>query len=201
MSRVFNSRRIFSVVITVIALSVLSCAHSPAVKDALTAKEHFDLATVYESRGERRNALKQYRKAIASDRSNPEVYFAYANLSLKEGLLDAALEAYKTAIWLRPKSGIYRNNLGWLYMRQGRYKKAAGAAGQAAALDPQRAYIYLDTLGVILTRQKRYPFALVNFKKAVASVPANRPTVLKRFTDTWLTFTNCREIGMPRPNC
>jgi tetratricopeptide (TPR) repeat protein len=157
----------------------LSCAHAPKnTLEQITPAEHLELAGIYESKGEIDFALERYRIAIASDKKSPRAYFAYANLNLKLGRFAPARDAYLKAIKLEPESGIYRNNLGWLYMEQGRYKKAIAEVERALQVDPARGYIFLDTLGVILMRQGRYVTALENLEAAATSAPASNTAAL-----------------------
>ncbi len=170
-----------NIVLLLLSLTVLmaSCAYSPnGAPESLTPKEHLELAAVYEAKGEVDRALKRYLLAIEVDKLNPEAYFAYANLNMKIGKFDPALKAYKKAIELKSESGIYRNNLGWLYMELGKYKKAIGLVEKAIEIDPERVYIYRDTLGVILMGQKSYEAALENMEAAVAATPAKDSNAL-----------------------
>ncbi len=162
-----------------LALFVLSCAHAPdSVEEVLTPEEHLELAGVYESKGEIDSALERYQIAIRADKKRPEAYFAYANLNLKLRRFAPARTAYLKAIKLRPESGIYRNNLGWLYMEQGMYKEAILQVQEALRADPERGYIFLDTLGVIFMRQGWHAIALQNFEAAAASAPADETVAL-----------------------
>ena len=165
--------------VLLIFLTVLlaSCAHSPDGRlELLTPREHLELATAYELKGEVDLALERYEMAISADKKNPKARFAYANLNMKIGKFEVARKAYTKAIELDPKSGIYRNNLGWLYMETGEYEKAVGLVERALELDPERGYIYRDTLGVIFMGQKRYGLALESLEAAVASTPAVEST-------------------------
>ncbi|MBE9528426.1 MAG: tetratricopeptide repeat protein, partial [Proteobacteria bacterium] len=129
---VCGSGPFFGVLLACLLLFVLSCAHAPkSAIEQITPAEHLELAGVYESKGEIDSALERYRIAIAADKSSPRAYFAYANLNLKLGRFAPAKEAYLKAIKLEPESGIYRNNLGWLYMEQGKYKKAVAEVKRA----------------------------------------------------------------------
>jgi Tfp pilus assembly protein PilF len=172
-------RPFFALLLTGLLSFALSCAHGPKnAEEQITPAEHLELAGVYESKGEIDLALERYRIAIASDKKSPRAYFAYANLNLKLGRFAPAKDAYLKAIKLEPESGIYRNNLGWLYMEQGRYKKAVAEVDRALQVDPVRGYIFLDTLGVIFMRQGRYVTALQNLEAAAASAPASNTTAL-----------------------
>ena len=105
------------------------------------------------------------------DKRDPEAYFALANLNLKIRRYEAAESAYKRAIRLSPSSGPFYNNLGWLYMETGRLAEAAATVGEAIKRDRAGRHVYLDTLGVIETKEGRLDSAEKSFMSAIELTP------------------------------
>ncbi len=141
------------------------------VRESLTPEEHMRLGSIYEQKGETELALREYERLVEADRYNPDAFFVMANLQLKMSRFDEAESNYKKAIELAPGTGPYHNNLGWLYMEQGRLDKAAAEVKRAIDVDPDRRYVYLDTLGVVQTRQGRFAEAEESLKVAEALTP------------------------------
>ncbi len=155
-----------------VSLSLLiSCAHAPGREALLSAADNLRLAAIYESKGEIDLALRHFAIAIKADKANPEAWFALANLNLKIGKYEEAEGAYKKAIRLEPGSGSFYNNLGWLYMETGRLGKAAAMAREAIKWDRAGSHIYLDTLGVIQTKDGKYARAGKNLNEALELAP------------------------------
>ena len=148
-----------------------ACGHiAPAPADPLQPDEHLSLAHIYETKGETDLALSEYLKALQSEKgaSDAHTHFAIANIYLNKKMYLKAEERYKKAIELRPSEGPYYNNLAWAYMEDGKMDKAESAAYDALSKDPDRGYIYLDTLGVIKMRMRRYTEAESDLKKAAS---------------------------------
>lgn len=153
---------------------VFGCAHMDSTKTdgALTPEERLELGAIYESKGEDELAIREYRAVSKEDEYNAGAFFALANLYLKRESYDEAEVNYKKAIELNPNDATYRNNLGWLYMERGRFDAARAEVAAAIERDPERKYIYLDTLGVIQTRQGDYNGAEKSLLEAASLAPA-----------------------------
>ncbi len=159
--------------VLVLIAFLAACGHTPGGGEAaLSAEDNLALAVIYESRSEIDLALKHFALAIELDKKNPEAYFALANLNLKIGNYREAEAAYKGAIRLKPGSGPYYNNLGWLYMETGRLAKAAATVATAIKRDPAFAHVYLDTLGVIQMKGAKLALAEKSFIDALELTPA-----------------------------
>jgi tetratricopeptide (TPR) repeat protein len=120
----------------------------------MTPVERLSLASIYEKKGETELALREYEKA--AEAGSAEAYFSMGNIYLRAKEFDRAERSYLMAIKINPASGAFHNNLGWVYMEKGELFKAERSVRDALGLDPARRFIYLDTLGVILTRQGRF---------------------------------------------
>lgn len=142
--------------------------------DALGFGEHMRLGAIYESKGEFELALREYGDAQAIDTKEPRVYFAMGNVYLNMKDYANAEKEYLKAIELGPSADFY-NNLSWVYMEQGDTIKARKAVDEAMSIAvPEKAYIYLDTLGVILMKTGEYEEAEDSFRKAAESVQGKK---------------------------
>lgn len=147
--------------------------------DSLTYTEHMKLGAIYESKGELELALREYGNAQAIDTKEPRVYFAMGNVYLKMKDYGNAEKEYLKSIELGPAPDFY-NNLSWVYLERGQLAEARAAVNEAIALaQPEKGYIYLDTLGVVLMKNGEYAEAEESFIKAADSVPGkNREAYL-----------------------
>jgi tetratricopeptide (TPR) repeat protein len=105
----------------------------------------------YERRGQTGPALREYRSARTTDPENPYPYFAMGNVYLAMGHYLKAEDNFQRAIELDPEVGVFYNNLGWVYIETNRPVMASGTVRRGLALDLERPYVYLDTLGVVET--------------------------------------------------
>jgi len=145
-------------------------------KDPLKAEEHVKLAQVYEAKGEAELAMKEYKKALEQDKTNPIAYFGLGNISFKNGKFTDAEDYYKMAIEYASagdqQSAMFYNNLSWIYIETNKdLIEAEKLAQKAALLDPERSFIYLDTIGVIYTKLNEYTKA----EDALLSALKNSP--------------------------
>lgn len=158
-----------------IALFAAGCGVLPIeVKepDSLTFNEHMKLGSIYESKGDYELALREYGNAQAIDTKEPRVYFAMGNVYLKKKDYANAEKEYLKSIEVGPPLPDFYNNLSWVYIEQGKTDEAKKAVKEAMAMsEPEKVYIYLDTLGVALMNNGEYLDAEESFRKAADSVP------------------------------
>lgn len=164
-----------------LSLGLLGCVRLPVTDDpnVLSYEEHYKLAAIYESRGENEPAIREYENAIRVYDKNPGAYFGAGNIYLRMKKYKDAEKDYLKAIELDPSNGAYYNNLGWLYMETGDLRKAEARAREAAGKDPSKAYIYLDTLGVIQTREDNLAEAEKSLNDAARLAPAGEKEGLR----------------------
>lgn len=137
----------------------------------LTFNEHMKLGSIYESKGEFELALREYGNAQAIDTKEPRVYFAMGNVYLKMKDYSNAEKEYLKSIELGPSPDFY-NNLSFVYLERGEIDEAKKSVRQAMSMaEPEKGYIYLDTLGVVLMKAGEFDEAEESFLKAANSVP------------------------------
>lgn len=159
-------RYLFFILLLVFASS---CAHTGRQADLVTPAERLSLASIYETKGETGLALREYKKA--AEGGSAEAYYAMGNIYLRRGELAHAERSYLMAIKINPANGAFHNNLGWLYMEMGELDRAERPVREALSLDPARSFAYLDTLGVIQTRQGRLEEAEETLSEAARLAP------------------------------
>ncbi|MCC6502814.1 MAG: tetratricopeptide repeat protein [Deltaproteobacteria bacterium] len=142
--------------------------------NVLSYNEHMKLGAIYESKGEYELALREYEGALAIDKKEPGARFAMGNVRLKMKDYSRAEEEFLKSIDESPSPDAY-NNLSWVYMEQGRVEDARKFAVKAVgAAEPEKGYIYLDTLGVALTAAGEYEEAEESFMKAADGVTGKK---------------------------
>lgn len=149
-----------------------SCSHIVILHDPLSPEEHNDLGVSYEKNGELDLALREYRAALKK-RSDFEIAKVNcANVLLKKKEYKESERLYLELIRNKTKDPDPYNNLAWLYAKEEKNLHfARGLIQEAIRLDPKREYLYLDTLGEILMKQKEFTKAKETLLKALSLTP------------------------------
>jgi tetratricopeptide (TPR) repeat protein/4-amino-4-deoxy-L-arabinose transferase-like glycosyltransferase len=100
----------------------------------------------------------------------PELYYGLADSLDKHGHLTEAIDAYSTAITLRPSYVEAHHNLALLLVKASRIDQALSHYRTALDLDPQNAGIHED-LGVALFKQGKTKDAIDQYQKAIQIDP------------------------------
>ena len=139
-----------------------------AGRDALTAKDY-------------PAALEKFKAASAMDPKQHVIWGnmadAYAGQAGKvtgddqAKAYEAAFDAYKKALELKPDDAAYHNNYGLLLARAKKFDEAKSELQTAAALDPPGAGKYFFNLGAVLVNGGNYAPAEEAFKQAIAADP------------------------------
>jgi tetratricopeptide (TPR) repeat protein len=135
-------------------------------------------AVQLEEEGKYALAAQGYREILSRD---PKHFIAWTNLGNAEmisGRMQAAEEAYRKALELRPESADTLNNLAWLLFEQKRLDEAEPLARKAVAIQAPDAWTRLDTLARILAARGLCDEAKATFSRAVADVPENHKSDL-----------------------
>jgi Tfp pilus assembly protein PilF len=147
--------------------------------DALTADEHVKLGGIYESQGKIELARDQYRAAVRQDKKHGKAWALLGDVSSRLKEYAQAEEAYDEALDLDPKNGDLHNNLAWVYVQQKeKLARAKELVLKAMDLDPGHRPYYLDTLGMVLLRQRKAGEAAAVLREAVAVIPPDQRDML-----------------------
>jgi len=119
------------------------------VKDPLSAKEHADLASIYEEKGEYDLAIKEGEEALRNDSVNLKALVSLGNSHLQKGNYKKAEKYYKKAMKIDPKNGDLLNNMAMLYLSTGKLEDAERLAKEAISTGSPHLGYYYDTLGKV----------------------------------------------------
>ncbi len=119
------------------------------VMDAIEARLQRDRADLEQRRQE---------EAVVCNNRGVALYY--------RGALDAAMEAFKKALQLKPDYAEACNNMGLVLSKQGREKQAVEAFQKALTLDPKMSEIY-NNLGFLYHTTARYDRAVQMFGQAI----------------------------------
>jgi tetratricopeptide (TPR) repeat protein len=124
-------------------------------------------------RGDIKDAFPHFLKATELKPENPE---SHNNLGLAYsyfGMMDKAIEQYKTAVHIKDDTSM-DTNLGNAYEQVKDYPDAVETYNHALALNPSNASAHCN-LGYALMQMGRVPDAIGEFIKAVELDPVNMP--------------------------
>ncbi|MDO8444501.1 MAG: tetratricopeptide repeat protein [Deltaproteobacteria bacterium] len=136
------------------------------VKDPLSAKEHADLASIYEEKGEYDLAIKEGEEALRNDSGNLKALISLGNSHLQKGEHKKAEKYYKKAMKIDPKNGDLLNNMAMLYLSMGRLEEAEGLAKEAISTTSPHLGYYYDTLGRVYEKMGKEKEAKEAFDKS-----------------------------------
>jgi Tfp pilus assembly protein PilF len=174
-----SSKRFFNTLAAGLGLVLLAgCANVAAVrKDQASA--HFRMANSYLQQGRgiqdevtRRRAYTELIKAIQLDGENARYRMMLGMIYMYNGELIAAEEELELAVSLDPDLGEAHNNLGTLYVKEGRHSEAVTEFKRAIAnLSYQTPEVAYFNLGNASYRLGDYSQAGGAFEKVVEIVP------------------------------
>ena len=145
-----------------------------AAKSPGKARVHTNLGNALRQAGDARGALAAYERAIALDPVSLKALTAQASLCMDElGDRQRAQDLLQRAIRLAPAYAPARNNLGVLYMREGRLDEAAAvfsALLDRDSLDPVAAY----NLAAVHMNRRDYGPAERLLSDGLAAWPGNQ---------------------------
>lgn len=137
------------------------------------AMYHHALGMTYKAHADADEALASYKKAAAYDTTNPRLYYDMADIysNLKQNN-DAAIEALKKSVEVKPDYGNGYRFLGVLYQRKGNSAEAVKQLQKAIEVEPKLLQAYIDLAHVYRT-QKNYPEAIKHLEKAIEIAPTS----------------------------
>ncbi len=150
----------FLLILVISFVTVAGCGRARLTNrhdDPLSAQEHVALGSIYEKRGEKDLALREYESALERNSRFLPAMTRLGELSYRMGQYEKAERYYRKAIKMEPQNGDLYNNLCWVYLSQGKkLKKTESLIMRAMELTPEHKGYYLDTLGTIYYKQHRY---------------------------------------------
>lgn len=127
---------------------------------------YFAAAQLFESRGQVKNAIQQYRKAVAVNHSYVEAYHRLGLLLSMTRHREEAIAAFQRGVKLKPGNAMLRNNLGFELLLAKRWKEAEHQLLRAVKIKPDLARAHVN-LGIVQSRLGRFDVALASFRKVL----------------------------------
>lgn len=130
-----------------------------------------NLGGVFASLRDWKTALIFVGAAVALNPASAEIHGNLADLHLKQGQIEAAIESYRQAAALKQEDPRYVNSLGNALRLTGQYAEAEACMLRALSIQPNHADSYVN-LGFLYYMQQR-PASLVeyNYQRAIALKP------------------------------
>lgn len=163
---------------------------------------HALMGLIYIQQRRFKDAVDQYsfiesevtRNPAQGQKLQPAFYFWYGSACEQAGQFERAEELLGTCLRLDPDMHQALNYLAYMWADKGtNLDKALDYVSRALKMDPEDA-AYLDTLGWIYFKQRRYPEALKKLKKAFDLMPDD-PTVTEHVGDAWHALGNDRKAA------
>jgi len=161
------------------------------IENPLDAASWFFYALICSRAGEYQNAIFAFARTEElakrlSDKGTTALdtsfYFNYGSACERNGNYGKAEELLQKAILLDPENSEAFNYLAYMWAERGiKLDRALMYISQALDIEPDNG-AYLDTLGWILFKQKKYREALSNIQNAIVLMPDD-PTILDHFGD------------------
>ena len=135
-----------------------------------SSRAHFLKAKILEAQG-KREALDEYKAAIAADPSEPNLYVALADFYLSSSLYQDALAACQQALEINPDSSGAKVRIGRIYVQLREPDKAIPYLEQVLKLHPTQATARADLAGAweLLGETEK---ALAEYKTALEDDPS-----------------------------
>ena len=150
--------------------------------DPRDAELRYFAGLLYNKVGDSQRAAGAFKEAIALKADEDKYYFYLGVVYEKLGRYDDCIAAMKKAVELKPDHSNALNYLGYIYaVRDVSLEEAERYLRQAIALEPENGY-FIDSLGWIFYKQRRYQEALDQLLAAVRNIPPD-PVVLEHLGD------------------
>lgn len=135
-----------------------------------TAESYALRANVYGEKGDTRQAIENYDKAIAVDPTNADLYFGRALTNQSIGKSDLALADYNKAVELNPMHAAAYCNRGKIYEDRGNLSDALSNYNKAIEKNPRLAEAYFAR-GNISGFRNEVDQAIADYSKAIECNP------------------------------
>ncbi|MGH7676247.1 MAG: tetratricopeptide repeat protein [Gemmatimonadales bacterium] len=137
--------------------------------DSTHVKSRINLGRVLLDAGRPREALAQIDVVVGLDSGSSNGYRLRARAFEALGCVDDAVEAYKTAIVTDGEDVWALNNLGLIFIQQGRFQEALGPLARATQLGKGKGVAaFHNNLGIALERTGHYTAAADAYRAALA---------------------------------
>ncbi len=136
------SRFHFAALLILLCMRTASC-YVPKIiimDDPLSAEQHNDLGVIYEKKGDRELARKEYASAINKKSDWMMSYFNMGNLYYQSGDYSKAEAYYTKALKRSPDNPDVMNNLANALLMQGRGDEAMSLPEKAIMIAPKEEY-------------------------------------------------------------
>jgi len=143
------------------------------VINPIFAERYYILALNSFNSGNLNQAINKIDRAKKLIPINPAFYDLSAEIQIKQGLIDEAIESYKKALSLRQGYAFYHTKLGQLFQKKGAYVYALREFNEAIILDKYGAYPkeHYSDLGLLYEVLGKKDEAVGQFKKALLIEP------------------------------
>lgn len=153
-------------------------------QDEGSATTRVDLAGAYEYAEMAPQALRQYERALATQRTAPEPHLGMSQLYKRYARYQDSIESLRKAIELEPENAFYRFKLAEIFREIGEYERAMLAAQGAVVASPQEAF-YHYWLGDLLIEMRLYEDALESLRAAIELSPGDDFLYLRAAIAFW----------------
>ncbi|MFZ4855238.1 MAG: tetratricopeptide repeat protein [Desulfuromonadaceae bacterium] len=134
------------------------------------AKYALNKAATYWSANKPEDAIKEFKKVLAFDPQNTDVYASLGKIYQGKGNLSEAIKYFKKGVQLDQTSVTAHNNLGNAYLQAKQYTDAEKEFKTSARMDPINT-VADYTLGLLYTQTDRFAQAEVQFNKVAKVAP------------------------------
>jgi tetratricopeptide (TPR) repeat protein len=133
--------------------------------DTTDAECYYGLAELYQEKGDNNTAADIYNRAVERAPGDPKAYVRAGRANMLIGNYELAIDILSQLVQLQPEKADAHNALGEAYRAAGDTVRAAGAFGDAIALDSLFT-LPLRNLGTILLAQGRESEGLMYYVRA-----------------------------------
>jgi protein O-mannosyl-transferase len=134
-------------------------------------KAYLELGYIYMDKGENGKAAGFFETAVQLKRSDPEPRYGLGSVYLKQNRFDIALEQYEKAVELDiEENSKFYNEIGFLYLKNGKIKEAERSLLRSISLDPGRSEPH-NNLGNLYSVFGYFKPAMIEYRKALALDP------------------------------
>jgi len=171
--------------------------------EAEEAQKNLDLGISQFEKGEYRQAIVNYTKAIEIVPDLPQAYFDRGLAYFRDGNLDEAIDDYSKAIEIDPNYSEVYANRGSAYYFKNELNKALVDFNSAIKIEPKNALLYGQHSGVLIEMGK-YEEAIADLNKALELDPnlgevyVNLAVVnfkINDFAKSWANVNKAKELG------